>query len=78
MLKKGDLCYVEDYQEFGEVIILLDERLTENIEGEPMTPMWEGYLISSTDERLMEFYFEECHYPVHLILISESKLIKVS
>ncbi len=76
--KKGDICWIEDYQEFGECIVYLSKRLTENIEGESMRPMWDCFIIANNHKNFMEFYTEDSVNPCHLVPLFETRLQEVS
>lgn len=75
--KKGNICWIEDYSNFGQSLILLEKRLTKNIEGGKIQPIWEAYLIANNHKGLMIFYTEDSINVVHLIFVSESKLYRI-
>ena len=75
---KGEICWIEDYQEFGQCIVYLSKRLTKNIEGKPMRPMWECYIIANNHPDFMEFYTESSINPIHPVHIFETRLQEVS
>lgn len=68
---KGNLYWIEDYNELGECIVLLHRRLTKNIEGGNMQPMWECWMVANNHKVWGECYFDE----PHLLLSYENKLV---
>ena len=72
--KKGDICWIEDYQEFGECLVLLHQRLTKDIDGNPMKAMWRCWLIANNHKSLIGFYMDEVP---HLCLKYETELKEV-
>ena len=77
--KKGQICLIEDFQEFGNVLILLIERFTTNVYGEELSnPIWEGVIVDAEDKRLRDMW----HYKLNnkswtyaIALSFEDKLI---
>ena len=74
-MKKGDICWVEDYQEFGGSIVELVKRHLTNVEGGKLDyPIWDCYLLANNYPGLMRFYTEDSETQCHLILIREPSL----
>lgn len=77
-IKKGDICLVKDFQEFGNVLFLCFRRCLTNTYGEKLSnPIWEGIIIDAEDKRLRDIWhrrFLEDNY--FLGMSFEKNLIK--
>ena len=78
--KKEEVCLVKDFQEFGEVLFLLEKRLLKNIKGEPLSnPIWEGIIIDAKNNQLRDIWHKRLEEGTYFLALSfEKDLIKLS
>lgn len=67
-MKKGDICFVEDYQEFGQILVEL-------ISYDPKTYIWNTFMLDSEDRRVIYHYQGDTFIPFHVVWISSKRLI---
>ena len=71
---KGEICLVEDFQEFGCIIVKLENKLIKNVLGEKMSyPLWEVYILDAIHKGFRGVIQEFSH----LSLVGEPSLIKL-
>jgi len=78
--KKGEVCLIKDFQEFGEVLFLLKNRLLKNVKGEPLSnPIWEGFIIDAKNKGLRDIWYRKLSEGNYFLALSyEKNLIKLS
>jgi len=77
---KGEICLIADFQEFGEVLFLLERRLLKNVKGEPLSnPIWEGIIIDAKNKGLRDIWHRRISEGTYFLASSyEKNLIKLS
>lgn len=78
--KKDEVCLINDFQEFGEVLFLLKKRLLTNVYGELLSnPIWEGIIIDAKNKGLRDIWHKRILEGTYFLASSfEKNLIKLS
>ena len=75
--RKGDVCLIKDFQEFGSVLMQLHKPIDKNIEDEPISRLWYGFILDAKDKDFLSYVQDNQITDYWIFLSSEKNLILI-